>query len=74
MIKQIIRPRSQQYVIQIPKKYLNKDVVVSVVPLTEDAGQSDDRLDIIKRTAGILAERKIDPVTWQREIRSEWER
>ena len=74
MIKEIIRPRSQQYVIQIPKEYLNKDVVVSLVPLTEDAGQSDDRLIIIKRTAGILAERKIDPVTWQREIRSEWER
>jgi len=74
MIKEIIRPRSQQYVIQIPKEYLNKDVVVSLVPLTEDAGQSDDRLGIIKRTAGILAERKIDPVTWQREIRSEWER
>ncbi|MFO7885904.1 MAG: hypothetical protein R6U68_13890 [Desulfobacteraceae bacterium] len=74
MIKQIIRPQSQQYVIQIPKEYLNKDVVVSVAPLTEDTAQSDDRLGIIKRTAGILADRKIDPVAWQREIRSEWER
>ena len=73
MIKEIIRPQSQQYVIKIPKEYLNKDVVVSVVALAEDAAQSDDRLGIIKRTAGILAERKIDPVKWQREIRSEWE-
>jgi hypothetical protein len=74
MIKEIIRPQSQQYVIQIPKEYLNTDVVVSVVPLNEDAAPSNDRLGIIKRTAGILAERKIDPMTWQREIRSEWEK
>jgi hypothetical protein len=73
MIKEIIRPQSQQYVIEIPKEYLNTDVVVSVVPLTENTAQSDDRLSIIKRTAGILAVRKIDPVKWQREIRSEWE-
>ncbi|MFP4452865.1 MAG: hypothetical protein ACLFNW_09245 [Desulfobacterales bacterium] len=73
MIKEIIRPQSQQYVIEIPKEYLNTDVVVSVVPLTENTAQSDDCLSIIKRTAGILAERKIDPVKWQREIRSEWE-
>jgi hypothetical protein len=74
MIKEIIRPQSQQYVIEIPKEYLNRDVVVSVVPLADDAKQSDDRLGIIKKTAGILAGRKINPVKWQREIRSEWER
>jgi len=32
-----------------------------------------DNADIIMKTSGMLKNRKIDPVAWQRSIRAEWD-
>ena len=38
--------------------------------------QTLDKLekDIFSKTAGILTSQKIDPIAWQNEMRSEWDR
>jgi hypothetical protein len=38
-----------------------------------DEANADDRQNIIKKTAGILSKRNIDPIKWQKKIRSEWD-
>ena len=33
----------------------------------------NSKYDILEKSAGILADRNIDPLKWQEEIRSEWD-
>jgi len=73
MLKEIIRPQSQKYTIEIPKEYLNQNVMILVLPLSGDTRLDDKRMDIIQKTSGILSGRNIDPLRWQKEIRDEWE-
>ena len=32
----------------------------------------NNKYDILERSAGILADQNIDPIKWQKEIRSDW--
>ena len=73
MIREIIRPKSRSYTIDIPKEYLNRDIEILIFPLTPEKSLSNQRNDIIKKTSGILADKKINPVDWQKKIRTEWE-
>jgi len=73
MIREIIRPQTQSYIIEIPKEYLNREVEILVFPLSSTKLHSDQRDNIITKTSGILSGKKIDPVIWQRQIRSEWD-
>jgi len=73
MIKEIIKPQSQRHTIEIPKEYLNQDIMILVMPLAADEAKAGDRLNIIKKTSGILSKRNIDPIEWQKKIRSEWD-
>lgn len=73
MIREIIRPKTQSYTITIPKEYLNKEVEILVLPLSSEKILSDQRIEIIRKTSGILADRKVDPVRWQKKIRDEWD-
>ena len=72
-MKEIIRPTSLKYTIELPEEYLHKDIVVSVQPLSDWKRGSNECLNAIRRTAGLLAGRDIDPVEWQRKIRQEWD-
>ena len=38
----------------------------------KDDSQSD--IDIFAKTAGIISSQNIDPIKWQNDIRSEWDR
>ena len=75
MIRQIIKPSLQDYTIHIPKEYLHKKIEILVLPLGENnIGKSKRKtIDFISKTAGILVKRNIDPISWQRKIRDEWE-
>jgi hypothetical protein len=73
MIRKIIRPTAQNYTIKLPKEYLNKDIVIQVSPVMPTNGENHKYIDIIRKTSGILAEKNIDPIEWQKKIRAEWE-
>ena len=44
---------------------------VKLIPLPDNKELNDD---IFLETSGLLASKKIDPIKWQEEIRSEWNR
>jgi hypothetical protein len=35
---------------------------------------AEDKKSIFSKTAGLLSSQNIDPIKWQNEIRSEWDR
>ncbi len=45
---------------------------VKLIPLPDNKELNDD--NIFLETSGLLASKKIDPIKWQKEIRSEWDR
>ena len=77
MIRLIIKPTKKKYLIELPEEYMNKEVEVIVFPVQsfDDKGKrKNDIGQLMKKTLGILAERNIDPLQWQKEIRNEYER
>ncbi len=50
--------------------------LISLLPLDviQPEKQAKSTENIFKKTAGILAHQKIDPLEWQRNMRNEWER
>jgi hypothetical protein len=73
MLREIITPQTQDYTVKIPAEYLNTKVEILVLPFSEDEISSVETTDLIKKTAGILADQQIDPLKWQHEIRQEWD-
>lgn len=73
MLREIITPKTQHYTVQIPLEYLNTQVEILVLPFAnKEPAVMDNSMNIIKKTAGVLATQKIDPIAWQRQIRDEW--
>jgi len=76
MIRKIIQVTSDEYVLHIPMEYINKEIEILILPfenVSRTQYQDDFISDKIKKTAGILKKRNIDPLKWQNEIRSEWD-
>ncbi len=75
MLRMIIKPDSTSYNIEIPKEYINTEVEILVLPFSyEKVNSKKNDLSIFKKTSGMLKSKNIDPVQWQKEIRSEYER
>ena len=76
MIREIITPKSQEYILQIPKEYIDTEVEILILPFAyvQSKKKKKNKKDIFSKTAGILASQNIDPIEWQNEIRSEWDR
>ena len=75
MLREIIKPTEQDYLLRLPKEYLNRNVEILVLLID---GESDNQSiksdkDILKKTAGIFKNRNIDPLKWQQNIRAEWD-
>ncbi len=68
MVREIICPEKEEYVIRIPAEYINKKLEILILPLFEEKGEC-----LIDKTAGVLKDKNIDPAEWQRKIRSEWD-
>jgi hypothetical protein len=73
MLREIITPQTQDYTVKIPAEYLNIKVEILVLPFSENEISSVETTDLIKKTAGILADQQIDPLKWQHEMRQEWD-
>ncbi len=76
MLREIITPQSDEYIIHIPKEYINTKVEILVLPFDYAKAKEDRKTkkDIFSRTAGILSSENIDPIKWQDEMRDEWDR
>lgn len=70
MLRQIVKPTTQHYDLQIPKEYINKEVEILVLPFlhSEDEGKNISD-EIFEKTFGILKSKNIDPIKWQEDIR-----
>jgi len=73
MLREIITPQTQDYMVKIPAEYLNTKVEILVLPFSENEISSVETTDLIKKTAGILADQQVDPLKWQHEMRQEWD-
>ena len=74
MLREIIIPKKRDYILNIPEEYLNKRVEILVLPLDENYDEKrNNNESIIKKTSGILNHKNIDPIQWQRNIRTEWD-
>ena len=74
MLREIITPQTQDYMVKIPAEYLNTKVEILVLPFSENEISSVAKItDLIKKTAGILANQQVDPLKWQHEMRQEWD-
>ena len=75
MVREIITPRSSEYMVQIPQEYIDKKVEILVLPFSHSIDRDIKKnSDIFQKTSGILVSQDIDPITWQNEIRGEWDR
>lgn len=74
MLREIITPQAQYYMLRIPAEYLNTKVEILVLPFPDKENYHiGNSASLIKKTAGILSSQKINPLKWQAEIRGEWE-
>ncbi len=71
MIRQIIIPKEEIYNLKLPKRYINKKIEI-IIKLCEEENRLPEQ-DLFSLTSGILKEKNIDPVKWQREIRNDRE-
>ena len=74
MLRKILKVKSKEYLLNLPTEYMNKTIEILVLPLENEEKEKDIKLKHIEKTAGILKDKNIDPVEWQRKIRSEWDR
>jgi hypothetical protein len=76
MLREIIIPQSDEYMIHIPKEYINTKVEILVLPFAypKVKEEKETKKDIFSRTAGILSSKNIDPIEWQDKMRAEWDR
>lgn len=73
MLREIITPKTHNYTVHIPLEYLNRPVEILVLPFSnKEQALVDNSVDIIRKTAGLLATQKIDPIAWPQQIRDEW--
>ncbi len=76
MLREIIRPTSEYYNLHIPKEYINQEVEILVFPFSYEKKQTETEhkdKDIFSKTSGILKTKNIDPLNWQKEMRSDRE-
>ncbi|RQD66819.1 MAG: hypothetical protein D5R98_01435 [Desulfonatronovibrio sp. MSAO_Bac4] len=73
MIREIIKPQNNTYLLNIPEEYINKEVEILLLPVNTEEARIDHLKNIIRKTSGILSANEVDPVSWQRQLRKEWD-
>lgn len=75
MIREIITPEDESYQIRLPKEYLHRKIEVLIFPIQDQKeGEREAEENILKKATGILKDKKIEPLSWQRKLRDEYER
>ena len=75
MLREIITPTSENYNLHIPREYINHKVEILILPLDNEKEEPKPFSDeiLLRDTSGIIKEVGLDPVEWQRKIRSKWD-
>ena len=76
MLREIITPQSNEHTVHIPQEYINTKVEILVLPFNDPQPKEvkKDKKNIFLKTSGLLNTKNIDPLAWQEEMRSEWDR
>ena len=76
MIREIITPKSNEHTIHIPQEYINTKIEILVLPFSYPIieEKKESKKSIFEKTSGLLISKNIDPLAWQDEMRSEWDR
>jgi len=77
MLREIVKATSEEYILHIPKDYLNKEIEILVLPFSNKVKaefKDDSFYDKIKKSSGILKNKIDDPVQWQNDLRDEWDK
>lgn len=60
MLKEIIHPKTQEYLLHIPKEYLNTEIEVLLIPLKEMHSISSNRVvEITNKPQDVLSSQKM---------------
>jgi hypothetical protein len=76
MLREIVRPSSEEYILKIPKEYINQNVEILVLPfdnIKDSKKNQNISFDTIEKSFGILKDKEIEPLSWQQKVRSEWD-
>lgn len=73
MVREIIKATSEHYNIHIPKEYIDQEVEILILPFSHPVTENKEKKnsDIFAKTSGILKAKNIDPIKWQKEVRSD---
>ncbi len=75
MLREIITPVSNKYILNIPDNMLNNQIEIVIKEIKKGStNRSTDALSLVKNTAGILKGKIPNPLEWQQKIRQDWER
>ncbi len=76
MVREIVTPQSQEYILNIPEEYIDKEIEILILPFSypKESDEKEIKKDIFAKTSGILTSQNLDPLKWQDEIRDEWDR
>lgn len=69
MVRKIIKPTDQDYLLHIPQEYINKSIEILILPFFENKpfqSKDDDYLGILKNGPTISKEQAIE---WESDIR-----
>ncbi|RLA06183.1 MAG: hypothetical protein DRQ51_10180 [Gammaproteobacteria bacterium] len=73
MLREIIQPKTPTYKINIPPEYINQKIEILVRSVEKNNNKKLSTIELIEKTAGILSDKNIDPLEWQKNIRDEWQ-
>ena len=69
MIREIVRPKSQDFVIRLPDEYLNQDLEILLFPINS---KKDKKYSITNSLSGILKNYNIDEEDYKKHLEKKY--
>jgi len=69
MIREIVKPKSQDFVIHLPNEYVNQDLEILVFPIQV---KKEKQISITENLSGILKNSKIDEKDYQKHLENKY--
>ncbi len=69
MIREIVRPKSQDFVIRLPDEYVNQDLEILVFPINS---KKDKKYSITNNLSGILKNYNIDEEDYKKHLEKKY--
>ena len=74
MIKLIIKPVNTLYTLDIPPKYLNKEIEITLLPIHKETKRNQAKMikNLLDKKDFNVFSKIENPLQWQEGIRKEW--